>query len=100
MDENGPAFATAYLTTLQDHLARRGRGPPVQAFDLGRTAFSHGLGVMDIAAVHHESLAAVLGRLPTLEEHVQATRKASEIQAESLSVYEMRSWATAMPMSN
>ena len=39
--------------------------------------------------MHHESLAAILGRLPTLEEHIQATRKASEIQAESLSVYEM-----------
>jgi two-component system, NtrC family, sensor kinase len=89
MGQNGPEFANAYLTTLQEHLARAGEAPLMQAFDLGRTAFSRGLGVVDIAVVHHESLAAILGRLPTLEEHVQATRKASEIQAESLSVYEM-----------
>ena len=89
MGQNGPEFADAYLTTLQEHLVRAGEGPLLQAFDLGRTAFTRGLGVVDIAVVHHESLAAILGRLPTLEEHIQATRKASEIQAESLSVYEM-----------
>jgi two-component system, NtrC family, sensor kinase len=89
MGQNGPEFSNAYLTTLQEHLARAGEAPLLQAFDLGRTAFTRGLGVVDIAVVHHESLAAVLGRLPTLEEHIQATRKASEVQAESLSVYEM-----------
>jgi len=89
MGQNGPEFANSYLTTLQDHLARAGETPLLQAFDLGRAAFTRGLGVVDIAVIHHESLAAILGCLPTLEEHVQATRKASEIQAESLSVYEM-----------
>jgi signal transduction histidine kinase len=89
MHENGLEFANAYLTTLQEHLARAGEAPLLQAFDLGRRALTRGLGVVDIAVVHHESLANILGRLPTVEEHTQATRKASEIQAESLSVYEM-----------
>ena len=89
MVQNGHEFADSYLTTLQEHLAPPGEAPLLQAFDLGRTAFSRGLGVVDLAVVHHESLAAILGRMPTLEEHLQATRRASEIQAESLSVYEM-----------
>ena len=89
MVHNGPEFASTYLTTLQNHLASAGEAPLLQAFDLGRTAFTRGLGVVDLAVVHHESLAAILRRLPTLEEHLQATRMASEVQAESLSVYEM-----------
>ncbi len=89
MGQNGAEFAFAYLTTLQAHLAREGEVPLLQAFDLGRRALTHGLGVMDIAIVHHESLATILGHMPTLEEHAHATRKASEIQVESLSVYEM-----------
>jgi signal transduction histidine kinase len=89
MGQNGREFATAYQVALQEHLERAGEAALLQAFDLGRTALSRGLGVVDIAVVHHESLAGILGRMATLEEHVVATRKASEIQAESLSVYEM-----------
>jgi signal transduction histidine kinase len=89
MGQNGREFAIAYQATLEDHLARAGEAPLLQAFDLGRAALTRGLGVVDIAVVHHESLAAILGRMPTLEEHAQATRKASQVQAESLSVYEM-----------
>ena len=89
MSQNGHNFAIDYLATLEDHLARTGEGSLLHAFDLGRAAFTRGIGVVDIAIVHHESLAAILGRMPTLEEHARATRKASEVQAESLSVYEM-----------
>src|SRR4051812_10265497 len=89
MGQTGIEFANAYLTTLQEYLARADEARLLQAFDLGRRALTCGLGVVDIAVVHHESLAAILGRMPTLEEHARATRKASEIQAESLSVYEM-----------
>jgi signal transduction histidine kinase len=89
MGQNGREFATAYLVALEEHLERSGEAALLQAFDLGRTALSRGLGVVDIAVVHHESLAGILGRMATLQDHVDATRKASEIQAESLSVYEM-----------
>jgi signal transduction histidine kinase len=89
MGQNGRDFAALYLVALEEHLKRAGEAPLLQAFDLGRSALSRGLGVVDIAVVHHESLAAILGRMATLDEHVQATRKASQIQAESLSVYEM-----------
>ena len=68
MGQDGSEFADAYLTTLQEHLSHSGEAPLLQAFDLGRTALSRGLGVVEIAVVHHESLAAILGHMPTLEE--------------------------------
>ena len=41
MVQNGPEFANAYLTILQEHLGRAGEAPLLQAFDLGRMAFTN-----------------------------------------------------------
>ena len=44
-------MTSSYLTTLQDHLASAGEAPVLQAFDLGRRAFTRGLSVLDLAVV-------------------------------------------------
>ncbi len=89
MIDNGHALSEEYSTALQDHLEKGGEASLHEAYDLGRRALTSGLGVVHLAVLHHESLAAILRLLPTPEESVKAARGAAEVQAESLSVFEM-----------
>jgi two-component system, NtrC family, sensor kinase len=88
-ETNNHELADAYLSALRHHLTRLGEAPLHEAYDWGRQALTRGLGVVDIAVIHHQSLATILRRIPTPEEAEQAARKAAEVQAESLSVFEM-----------
>jgi signal transduction histidine kinase len=86
---NGPELAQEYMTALRHHLATAGEESLHEAYDVGRKALTRGLGVIHLAVLHHESLAAILRQLPTAEQSAQAAASAAEVQAESLSVYEM-----------
>ena len=89
MIDDGRELSHEYMTALRDHVADGGEASLHEAYDLGRKALTRGLGVVHLAVLHHESLAAILRRLPTPEESAKATRSAAEVQAESLSVFEM-----------
>ncbi|MGC8638772.1 MAG: ATP-binding protein [Isosphaeraceae bacterium] len=89
MVTDGRELRDKYVTALRDHLVEGGETSLHEAYDLGRRALTSGLGVVNLALLHHESLASILGCLPTAEASVKAARGAAEVQAESLSVFEM-----------
>ena len=89
MINDGHELSDEYMTALRNHLAEGGEASLHEAYDLGRKALTSGLGVVHLAVLHHELLAAILRCLPTPEESAKAACSAAEVQAESLSVFEM-----------
>lgn len=89
LQTNGHDLSEEYLSALREYLAESNELPLAHAYEIGRKALSRGLGVVQITVMHHESLATLLRRLPTLEESARAIRSAAMVEAESLSVFEM-----------
>jgi signal transduction histidine kinase len=86
---DGAELANEYMEALRNHLAAGREDALHEAYHVGRKALTRGLGVVQLAVLHHESLAAILRQLPSAEQSAQAAASAAEVQAESLSVYEM-----------
>ena len=83
-------FRAAYASAFHDYVtAAAGEQGLERAYELGRTAVSEGLGVLDLAAIHHESLAEALALASSAEEHARAATAATEFAMESLSTFEM-----------
>jgi hypothetical protein len=58
------------------------------AYELGREALTSGLGVLDLALVHHEALASAL-REAEVDDLERITRQAADFLLDSLSAFEM-----------
>ncbi|MDQ3889010.1 MAG: hypothetical protein M3312_00450 [Actinomycetota bacterium] len=82
-------FRAAYESALARHLAERGESGLRAAYELGRDAVEHRLGVLDLAAVHHEVLVAALTGLAPSGEIERVARAAGDFFLESLSAFEM-----------
>jgi light-regulated signal transduction histidine kinase (bacteriophytochrome) len=83
-------LAERYSATLAQYLANPDEEVLNQAYELGRNALCDGLGVLDIAMVHHDALHAAISdesRAKAMPAPVIA--KAAEFLAESLSPFEM-----------
>jgi PAS domain S-box-containing protein len=76
-----------YAAALQDFLAGQGEAALRRAYEAGRRALSDGLGVLEMVAVHQESVIAALQSHPGDQE--QVLRQALSCFAESLSPFEM-----------
>jgi serine phosphatase RsbU (regulator of sigma subunit)/anti-sigma regulatory factor (Ser/Thr protein kinase) len=84
------AFRAAYAAAFHDYVtAAAGERGLERAYELGRTAVSEGFSVLDLAAIHHESLAEALALASSAEEHARAATAATEFAMESLSTFEM-----------
>ena len=82
------AFRTAYAASLAAYLD--GDEAALQkAYDLGRDALSHEVSLLQIANLHHESLANAVTRETSAGERQRITRAAGEFLLETLSPYEM-----------
>src|SRR5215831_1627096 len=80
-----------YKTALGSYLTRDSdRDDSLErAYEIGRRAIAEGVGVLDMASIHNESLATALGgSLDPVEAAAKAAR-ASVFFAESLSPFEM-----------
>jgi signal transduction histidine kinase len=78
-----------YLRSLGDYLRSGGEGPLLQAYELGRRALARGFGVFDMIYLHHSMLISIaradfIGALP-----LDASAKAGQFLAESMSSFEM-----------
>ena len=81
-------FAQRYAAALASHLADAGEAALHEAYELGRQALDDALGVLAIAALHHDALGALVADDPVDdEEHRMAM--AAEFLAECLSPFEM-----------
>jgi signal transduction histidine kinase/CheY-like chemotaxis protein len=81
-------LARNYAASLDAHLADAGETALHQAYELGRTALNDGLGVLDIVAVHHTALAALVARSGEAAAPARLS-KAADFLAECLSPFEM-----------
>lgn len=86
MREPTADLLTNYAAALKDCL--RGGGEPAlqRAYELGRSALADGLGVLEMAALHHQAMVELLRSGENLSETVAA---AGQFFAESLSPFEM-----------
>jgi serine phosphatase RsbU (regulator of sigma subunit)/anti-sigma regulatory factor (Ser/Thr protein kinase) len=83
-------FRAAYASAFHDYVTgTSGEQGLERAYELGRRAVSEGFSMLDLAAVHHESLAEALALAGSAEEHANAARAATEFAMESLSTFEM-----------
>ncbi len=78
-----------YAAALLDSIRGIGESALQQAYELGRRALTEGLGVLDMAAMYHKALAAVLSLASTQEERTLMLRAAVSFFVESLSPFEM-----------
>jgi len=78
-----------YTRTLQDYLAEAGETNLHHAYELGRQALAEGLGILEIASMHHHALATVAGSIRTPEEMRNISKSAENFFAEALSPFEM-----------
>jgi PAS domain S-box-containing protein len=74
------ALARDYAAALEEYLSGAGEAALTRAYELGRKASANGLGVLDLALLHHEALQ----RLPR-----PALGIAAQFLAEALSPFEM-----------
>lgn len=81
-------LAEEYLRTLQDYIAGAGEVALLQAYALGRKALAGGVGVLEMAALHHGAMATVMAGARTPEEGVRMVTAAQDFFVESLSPFE------------
>jgi hypothetical protein len=79
----GAAYASAFPRYLED----RGEATLRAAYELGREAVAEGLGVLELAAIHHDVLAACVAA--GSEDAEAIVRAGADFFVESLSAFEM-----------
>jgi signal transduction histidine kinase len=82
-------LAALYADALRANLAETSEGALRRAYEIGRHGFAHGLGILELAAMHHEALARISTRNPGSAALPEQIVRAGEFFAESLSPYEM-----------
>src|SRR6266542_2759669 len=80
------SLAAEYASALREYVRGAGEAALTRAYELGRTAASSGIGILDLAMMHHEALLELAsegaGGRPTLA-------MAAQFFAECLSPFEM-----------
>lgn len=89
MNATMAAVKGEYLRGLQEYLADGREEALQQAYELGRRVLADGMGVVEMAAIHHEALITVTARMVKSDEVLLAIKAAGEFLAESLSPFEM-----------
>ena len=88
---DGPlhALAPVYIETLQANPGDDGERALREAYEIGRQGIACGVGLLELASMHHEALAKVLQRISKCPFIEQEVRRAGKVFAEILSPYEM-----------
>ena len=89
MNEVASRLAQEYAAAMRDYLAGCGEVALRRAYEAGRRALSEGLGVLEMVAVHQESVIDALASQPHKRDQEQILRQAISCFAESLSPFEM-----------
>src|SRR3990172_701163 len=82
-------LAERYSAALKDYLAGAEEEALKRGYELGRKAIADGVGVLEMAAIHNNSLAAVITDLFHRPDAIRAAALAAAFFAESLSPFEM-----------
>jgi PAS domain S-box-containing protein len=89
MNEVASRLAQEYAEAMQDYLGGQGEAALRRAYEAGRHALSEGLGVLEMVAVHQESVIDALRSQSRDGDQEQILRNAISCFAESLSPFEM-----------
>jgi signal transduction histidine kinase len=89
MRQNLEQLRIRYAANLEEYLQRRGEDTLEEAYELGRRALAEGLGVLDIAAIHHQALSKIVARAGIAPKGLHAVKGAGEFFAESVAPFEM-----------
>jgi signal transduction histidine kinase len=90
MDRAAPSqLPVAYGTALREYLGRRDEADLQRAYELGRVALVNGVGILDLAMMHHDALAAALREPLDEETHAEVAQRSAGFFVETLSPFEM-----------
>jgi signal transduction histidine kinase len=78
-----------YTRALRDYLSNPEEAALERAYGLGRRALGDGLGILEMAALHQESMLPILRESRTIDEGIAAIRMAGDFFMESLGPFEM-----------
>jgi signal transduction histidine kinase len=87
-DETGE-LEQAYTTALMKYFSQGGEDALQSAYEIGRAALACGWSILDMAGMHHASIARVMERTSSQVSFAQEMDKARQFFSESLSPYEM-----------
>ncbi len=87
-DKKG-ALERAYSRALAEYLAMGDENALRSAYEIGRTALAQGWGILDVAGMHHSSVARMMVRMNPSASLTQDLIRAQQFFEESLSPYEM-----------
>ena len=82
-------LAFQYRRALRKSLAEGGEATLEIAYEVGRMALQEGLGVVDMAAIHHRALEGLIGKPEVAGKSSQILEAAASFFVESLSPFEM-----------
>jgi signal transduction histidine kinase len=82
-------LAAAYGAALRHYLGRRDEADLQRAYELGRLALGNGVGVLDLAMVHHDALGDVLRSQAGAEDAAEIAQRSAGFLVETLSPFEM-----------
>lgn len=89
MDTRPDSLDDRYARALGQFLGQGGEDALREAYELGRTALAEGMGVVDMVALYHRTLAAALSAAGEAGEAERVIRAGGEFLVESLSPFEM-----------
>jgi two-component system, NarL family, sensor histidine kinase UhpB len=78
-----------YAAALQNYLALPAEAALHRAYELGRAALENGVGVLEMAALHHKALATLLSNKLRHEQSIPLVQAAENFFVESLAPFEM-----------
>jgi signal transduction histidine kinase len=82
-------LADRYVDALTEHLHNPSETPLSRAYELGREAINHGMGLLDLLAVHHEAMKQWLPRARSGVEAAVVADAAAEFLNEAAAPMEM-----------
>jgi signal transduction histidine kinase len=78
-----------YGTALRVYLERRDEADLQRAYELGRVALANNVGLLELAMMHHDALAAALRSTSDAERTADLARRSAGFLVETLSPFEM-----------
>jgi len=83
------ASDSAYLALVEGYLRGDGERALQRAYEVGRSALTQGVGLLELARIHHTCLATLLARAISTEQRETILSGAADLFAECVAPYEM-----------
>ena len=89
MNESLSAIQEQYASSLLEYLRTGGEAARAQAYEIGRQALNQGLGILEMASIHHQAVQAARQRSSGNGRHDEAAERTEAFFLECLSPFEI-----------